>query len=142
MANIKHELINEDSIEARLYQEVLVTRIIENGNTLVVAPTALGKTVVAVMLAAHKLKENPNGKILFLAPTKPLAVQHEKSFKKFLKIDEEKIVSITGTTKPSEREKIYKDKTVINATPQTIENDLLNGKINLKEFELVIFDIF
>ena len=140
MGNIKHDLIKEDTVEARLYQEVLVTKIIEKGNSLVVAPTALGKTIVAVMLAAHKLKENPHGKVLFLAPTKPLVVQHEKSFKKFLNIPDEDIISITGTTKPKEREEIYKTKKVINATPQTIENNLLNGRISLKDFELVIFD--
>jgi Fanconi anemia group M protein len=140
MAFIKHELIKPNSIEARLYQEVLVTRIIEKGNTLVVAPTALGKTVVAVMLAAHVLEKNPKSKILFLAPTKPLAVQHEKSFKKFLTIPEEQIISMTGTTPAKKRQEIYSDKTIINATPQTIENDLLNGKITLKDFGLVIFD--
>ena len=140
MVNIKHDLIKENSIEARLYQEVLVARIIEKGNSLVVAPTALGKTIVGVLLAAHRLKEKPTGKVLFLAPTKPLVVQHEKSFKKFLNIDEKKIISITGTTKPLDREEIYKTKTIINATPQTIENDLLNGRISLKDFELVIFD--
>jgi len=140
MAFIKHDLIKKDTVEARLYQELIVTKIIEKGNSLVVAPTALGKTLVAVMLAAHKLKENENNKILFLAPTKPLAVQHEKSFKKFLKVEEDKVVSITGATKPSEREKIYNEATIINATPQTIENDLLNGRLHLKKFALVIFD--
>ncbi|MDD3083641.1 MAG: DEAD/DEAH box helicase [Candidatus ainarchaeum sp.] len=140
MSFVKHPLIKEDTIESRLYQEVLVTKIIEKGNTLVVAPTALGKTIVAVLLTAFKLKENLDTKILFLAPTKPLVLQHEKSFKKFLNIDENEIISITGTTKPSEREKIYKEKKIINATPQTIENDILNGIISLKEFDLVIFD--
>jgi ERCC4-related helicase len=140
MGFIKHPLIKENTIEARLYQEVLVTRIIDKGNTLVVAPTALGKTIIAVLLAAHKLKENPNSKILFLAPTKPLATQHEKSFKKFLNIDEEKIITLTGTTPAKKRKDIYIEKQVINATPQTIENDLLNGNLSLENFELVIFD--
>ncbi|MFA5763838.1 MAG: DEAD/DEAH box helicase [archaeon] len=139
MAFIEHALIKKDTIQARVYQEVLVGRILENGNTLVVAPTALGKTIVAVLLAAHKLKEK-NAKILFLAPTKPLVVQHERSFKRFLEIPEDKIISITGTTNPEDREKIYKEKLVINATPQTIENDILNRRLNLKDFELVIFD--
>ncbi len=140
MTFIGHELIKKDMVEARLYQEVLVTQIIEKGNSLVVAPTALGKTIVAVLLAAHKIKENPSGKILFLAPTKPLVVQHEMSFKKFLEFDETKIVSITGTINPSKRKEIYENAQIINSTPQTIENDLLTGKLNLKDFELVIFD--
>lgn len=137
---IKHKLIKENTIESRLYQEVLVSRTIEKGNTLVVAPTALGKTIIAVLLAAYKLKENNNSKILFLAPTKPLALQHEKSFKKFLKISEEKIITLTGSTPPKKRKDIYENKQVINATPQTIENDLLNGNLSLKEFDLIIFD--
>lgn len=140
MVFIKHEFIKKDSIEARVYQEVLVSRIIEKGNTLVVAPTALGKTIIAVLLAAHKLKENKKSKILFLAPTKPLAQQHEKSFKKFLEIDEEKIITLTGTTPAKKRKDIYEDKQIVNATPQTIENDVLTGNLSLKEFDLVIFD--
>jgi len=140
MSFIAHKLIKPDTVEARLYQEVLVSRIIEKGNTLVVAPTALGKTLVAVMLAAYTLEKNPEKKILFLAPTKPLVVQHSKSFEKFLNIPEDEIISITGTTKVKERQELYKTKKIINATPQTIENDLLTGNLTLKEFGLVIFD--
>ncbi|MCX6801208.1 MAG: DEAD/DEAH box helicase [Candidatus Diapherotrites archaeon] len=140
MPFVSHPLVKPDTIEARLYQEVLVSCIVEKGNTLVVAPTALGKTVVAVMLATHILKETPNSKILFLAPTKPLVVQHDKSFKKFLQIGSEKICAITGMVKPGEREKIYKEASIISATPQTIENDLLNGNLSLEDFGLVIFD--
>ena len=140
MSFVTHKLIKPDVIEARLYQEVLVSRIIDKGNTLVVAPTALGKTIVAVMLAAYVLEHNPNKKILFLAPTKPLVTQHEASFKKFFNIPEEEIVSITGSVPIKERTEFYKNKKIIQATPQTIENDLLSGKLNLKEFGLVIFD--
>ncbi len=140
MAFVKHDLIREDLVESRLYQEVLVSRAIEKGNTLVVAPTALGKTVVAIMLSAYKIKNNPNAKILFMAPTKPLAVQHEKSFQKFMNLEEEKIISVTGATSPAKRKEQYKHAQIINATPQTIENDLLNGLINFREFDLVIFD--
>jgi ERCC4-related helicase len=140
MNHINHPLIKPNTVELRLYQEILVSRIIEKGNTLVVAPTALGKTIVALMLTAHKLKENPNSKILFLAPTKPLTTQHENSFKKFLNIDENKIVSITGTQNPKQRKVLYENSTILAATPQTIENDLLTGLMNLNDFSLVIFD--
>ncbi len=137
---VKHPLIKPDSVEMRLYQEVLVSRIVDKGNTLVVAPTALGKTIVAVMLAAHKLKEQPNSKILFMSPTKPLTVQHSKSFKKFMEIDEEKVQAVTGTLSPKKRKEVYANAQVITATPQTIESDLLNGRLSLTDFSLVIFD--
>ncbi|MDD4251060.1 MAG: DEAD/DEAH box helicase [Candidatus ainarchaeum sp.] len=140
MQYIKHPLIKENSIESREYQETLTAKIVQKGNTLVVAPTAIGKTIIAVLLTAHKLQENNNSKILFLAPTKPLVLQHEKSFKKFLNINEEDIVAITGTTKPLQRKEYYFTKKVITATPQTIENDILNGLITFKDFNLIIFD--
>ena len=84
MAFISHAFIRPETVESKLYQEVLAARIIEKGNSLVVAPTALGKTIVAILVAAHIIKEG--GKVLFLAPTKPLCVQHTRSLEKFLKL--------------------------------------------------------
>ena len=139
-AFVTHPLIKPNTIESRLYQELLVARVVEKGNTLIVAPTALGKTVIAVMVAAHKLQENPNQKILFLAPTKPLAVQHQKSFVKFMALDEAEVTVLTGTIGSEERESIWKKAKIITATPQTIENDIITGKISLADVGLVIFD--
>ncbi len=59
---VSHPLIKENTIESRLYQGVIVGNATEK-NTLVVAPTALGKTVIAVLLAAHRLK-NIKGRVL------------------------------------------------------------------------------
>ncbi len=140
MPYVKHPLIKEKSVEARVYQQVLAARVLERGNSLVVAPTALGKTIVALLLSAELLQKHPKKKILFLAPTKPLAVQHQKSFKKFLKIDEEKIELLTGTITPKKRTEIWDNSQIITATPQTIENDLLRGRIDLEEVSLLIFD--
>jgi len=137
---ISHPLIVPNTLEARVYQEVIAAKVIERGNTLVVAPTALGKTIVGVLLAAHTLQKNKDAKILILAPTKPLAVQHEKSFKKFLKVDEKDFLLLTGTISPDERESLWKSSKIISATPQTIENDLLSGKIFLNDVDLIIFD--
>ena len=140
MAFILHPLIKENLIESRAYQEVLAARVLDKGNSLIVAPTALGKTIIAALVSAELLQKKPESKILFLAPTKPLAVQHANSFKKVLKIAEEKINCLTGTVKPEERAKQWQDSTIITATPQTIENDLINGNLNLREVALTIFD--
>ncbi len=135
---VEHELIKEKTIERRLYQEVLVQRILDRGNSLVVAPTALGKTVIAVMLAAEILAKKKS-KILFVAPTKPLAAQHEKSFEKFMKRGDG-ITLLTGTLQPKKRKEIWEKSGIICATPQAIENDIMNRRINLKEVSLLIFD--
>ncbi|MBN2127073.1 MAG: DEAD/DEAH box helicase family protein [Candidatus Diapherotrites archaeon] len=140
MKFVSSKLIKENLIEEREYQVSLVDSVLSKGNTLIVAPTALGKTVIAVLLTAKVLEKNPERKILFLAPTKPLAVQHQKSFKQFTLIPEEEIVLLTGTTLPEKRVNAWNKAKIICATPQTIENDLMHGRISLKETGLIIFD--
>jgi Fanconi anemia group M protein len=137
---ISHKLLKPNTVERRLYQEVIVAQIEEKGNTLVVAPTALGKTVVAALLSARMLEKHPEKKILFLAPTKPLAVQHQTRMREFLKILPESVSVLTGALSPEKRAEIWNESTIIAATPQTIENDILTGKMNLNDVQLVIFD--
>ena len=69
--HVNHPLIKPGSLVLRSYQETVFSRAVD-GNTLVVLPTGLGKTVVAAMLAAHRLYTFPESKVLFLAPTRPL----------------------------------------------------------------------
>ena len=140
MAFIKHSLIKENLVESREYQEILAARVLDKGNSLIVAPTALGKTIIAALVAAEVLQKKPDSKILFLAPTKPLAEQHSNTFKKVLKIPEEKISCLTGTVKPEERKKVWEESKVVSATPQTIENDIMTGNLRLENAGLVIFD--
>ncbi|HLD59026.1 MAG TPA: DEAD/DEAH box helicase [archaeon] len=135
-----HSLIKENTVEKRAYQENLSNRVLQVGNSLIVAPTALGKTIIAVLVAVQVLEKNPESKILFLAPTKPLAMQHRKSFQKFLKIEEEKISLFTGTLEPKQRELEWDNAKIISATPQTIENDLRNSHISLENVSLCVFD--
>lgn len=134
---IDHPLIKSDSIEARLYQQVLAADVLKKGNTMIVAPTALGKTIVATLVAADRLDKVKNSKILVLAPSKPLAIQHESTFKEFLTVP---CSSITGAVKTDERVKRWEESQIICATPQTVESDLLKGRYSLKDVSLVVFD--
>ena len=134
---IDHPLIKSDSIEARLYQQVLAADVLKKGNTMIVAPTALGKTIVATLVAADRLDKVKNSKILVLAPSKPLAIQHESTFKEFLTVP---CSSIKGAVKTDERVKRWEESQIICATPQTVESDLLKGRYSLKDVSLVVFD--
>ena len=134
---IKHPLIKKDSIESRLYQQVLAGDVLKKGNTMVVAPTALGKTIVAILVAADRLQKVKNSKVLILSPSKPLAIQHEASFKEFLTLP---CSSITGSIKTDDRVKRWEESRIISATPQTIESDLLNGRYDLSSVSLIVFD--
>ncbi|MGB9936297.1 MAG: DEAD/DEAH box helicase [Methanobacterium sp.] len=134
---IKQPLIKDQKIESRLYQQILAADVLKSGNTMIVAPTALGKTIVAVLVAAERIKKHPNSKVLILAPSKPLVVQHEESFREFMNVS---VTSLTGDIKPEERAKRWDEYQIICATPQTIESDLISSRYSLKDNSLIVFD--
>ncbi len=125
--------------EPRLYQETILNTCI-NHNTLVVLPTGLGKTGIGMMLAAHRLKEYPDQKIVFLAPTKPLAQQHVHTFNEHLDVAEETLKLYTGDTRPEKREELWEEAKIVFATPQGFENDVISNRVDLSEVSLMIFD--
>lgn len=134
---IQHPLIKPEKIESRLYQQVLAAEVLKKGNAMIVAPTALGKTIIAALVSAERLKNAPSSKILMLAPSKPLAVQHEESLRNFLKAP---VNVLTGSLTPDKRIKIWEKSRIISATPQTIESDLIAGRYDLKDVSLLVFD--
>ncbi len=123
----------------RLYQQTILGTA-ANFNTLVVLPTGLGKTGIAFLLAAQRLSQYPNSKILLLSPTKPLCEQHQSTFRKHLELPEEKIVLFTGEVSPEKREELWKEAQIIISTPQGLENDCINQRIKLEEVSLLVFD--
>ena len=138
MSYVKHPMIVENSIESRAYQESILGTAIKS-HTLCVLPTGLGKTNVAMLLAAHRLEKHPDSRILVVAPTRPLVNQHYKVFGRSMNLPKEEMVAVTGFITPSEREELYERKLVF-ATPQVIENDLRNGLLTLKDFSLLVID--
>ena len=135
---INLENIKKDSIEKRQYQ-INIANSAKKENTLVVLPTGLGKTIVALILIANHLKKDDN-KILFLSPTKPLVTQHAQFLKKYLEIKKEKITLFTGEVSPQKRKETWEKSKIIISTPQVIQNDLLSYRFDLKEVSLIIFD--
>ncbi|MBI4141482.1 DEAD/DEAH box helicase, partial [Candidatus Woesearchaeota archaeon] len=123
----------------RLYQETILSTCVQK-NTLVVLPTGLGKTGIALLMTAQRLKNYPTSKILFLAPTKPLAEQHLQTFKQNLEINDDKLVLFTGEVPPEKRAILWKNAQIVFSTPQGLENDVINNAVNLSEVSLLIFD--
>ncbi|HEV2137390.1 MAG TPA: DEAD/DEAH box helicase [Nitrososphaerales archaeon] len=124
---------------AREYQR-RIAEVAAQKNTLVVLPTGLGKTIVAIMVAAEILRTIPKSKVLVLAPTRPLVLQHLRTFDADLKLPEGSMVALTGTVEPGDREIHWLKSRVIFATPQTIYNDVRLGRISLREVALAVFD--
>ncbi len=127
------------NISPRDYQKAIVATAKEN-NTLVVLPTGIGKTLIALMLSVDRLKKFPGKKVLFLAPTKPLVEQHLESFKKNLPELFAEMDIFTGAINSTKRRKIWSSTEIVFSTPQCIANDVRKGLYNLNEVALLVID--
>ena len=136
---ISHPLIKKDFISRREYQETIFINCLDQ-NCLVVIPTGLGKTIIALMLAVYRLSEVPKSKVIFLAPTKPLVEQHHKSFLNLTLLPPESLQSLTGTIPPKKRKELWTQIKVAFMTPQVLQNDLISGLYSLEDVSLIIFD--
>ncbi|MCX8174884.1 MAG: helicase-related protein [Candidatus Micrarchaeota archaeon] len=112
------------AIAPRAYQLAIANSALRNGNTLVVLPTGLGKTLIAFLVMQQCAKR---GRIFFLAPTKPLVRQHQQTFLSQTDFPAEKTALITGEISPKKRVELWQ-RQVCFSTPQTLQNDILAGR--------------
>src|SRR5689334_6389885 len=75
---VVHPLLRRGAVESRGYQAAMARGAL-TGSTLVVLPTGLGKTAIAYLVAAERLRQ-AGGFVLVLAPTRPLARQLFEGF--------------------------------------------------------------
>jgi len=128
-----------EEITPREYQQKIFETCIKK-NCLVVLPTGLGKTLIALMLTIERMQRFPGEKVVFLAPTKPLAEQHLEFFKKHLPELFADMQLFTGAVKANQRKKIWQTADIIFSTPQCVANDLKNYLYNLEDVCLLIED--
>ena len=138
VARIDHPLLTPGFLERRLYQLQLAGTAGE-ADTLVCLPTGLGKTTVSLLVTAERLHE-VGGKALMLAPTKPLVQQHAEFYREALQIPDDEIVVFTGEVSPDDRAALWESATVVIATPQVVENDLVGNRISLSDVTHLTFD--
>ncbi|MGB0653430.1 MAG: DEAD/DEAH box helicase [Thermoplasmatota archaeon] len=137
--HIQHPLLVREAVEFRGFQANLA-RIAGERNTLVVVPTGLGKTVVAVLVLADLLKEGGK-RVLILAPTKPLVEQHGRFLKEVLTEPwRDRVEVLTGHVAPAKREALAQGDVLLCATPQVIANDVVAGRLDMGSFDLIVFD--
>lgn len=65
-------------------------------NTLVVLPTGLGKTFIAAVVMYNIYRWFPNGKVVFMAPTRPLVAQQVDACFNITGIPHEDTTQMTG----------------------------------------------
>ncbi len=126
-------------IKPRKYQESIFNTCVKK-NCLVVLPTGLGKTLIALLLAVNRMESFPGEKVVFLAPTKPLAEQHLEYFNKNLPELFGSLELFTGSISANNRKKIWQTADIIFSTPQCVANDLKNKLYDLSEVCLLIED--
>jgi Fanconi anemia group M protein len=131
-----------NNTEPRIYQQVIFSECVTNpGNTLVVLPTGLGKTVIMAYLAAYYLKKDPTKQILILTPTRPLVHQIKEMFLEFIgNLSSEMVLEVSGEVPPPKRESYYPNAKIIVGTPQTIENDLTYDRLDFQKIGLLCID--
>ncbi len=137
MATVEHPRVRPGTLEDRVYQAEIARAAIDH-NTLVVLPTGLGKTSIALRVIAEALLRRPTASILFLAPTRPLVVQHARSVAKTLFAPEPLV--LTGAIPPERRALLLNPPQVVVATPQVVANDLVGGGFPLGSFSLLVLD--
>ncbi len=135
----EHPLLRPGVLRYRKYQEEIVGEAVKR-NTLVILPTGLGKTVVFVLVAVHLLHRHRKGKILIMAPTRPLVIQHAQSFVLSVRLLPSELRVLTGRVEPERRERAWKEGRVFFATPEVVRNDAEAGRLRLGEFILLVFD--
>jgi len=70
---VESPLVWPGRVEARLYQQAIVEKACQK-NTLVVLPTALGKTIISALASAYFLYNYKQMRVLVMAPTRPLVL--------------------------------------------------------------------
>jgi ERCC4-related helicase len=138
---VSHPLIRNSSVEFRLYQSNISKSAISK-NTLVILPTALGKTIISLLVCVDTLYNYRDKRVLIMAPTRPLVIQHMKSFSSNLKLTSEQTAAVTGKIIPYSRRIIWdkSDIRLVFATPEVVKNDIEEGRLSLTDFMLLIFD--
>ena len=129
-------MLSSDIIEARAYQLEAADEAL-TGSTMLVLPTAAGKTVVAWMVIAERL-QSTTGWALVIAPTVALVEQHLRGLVPVLQGIEP--ISVTGKNPVAKRVDLWESSRVIVATPQVVRNDIVRGSLDLTDCSLLVVD--
>lgn len=123
----------------RDYQFNIVQRCLFD-NTLVALPTGLGKTFIAGVVMLNYYRWFPDGKVVFVAPTKPLVAQQVTACHQTCGIPGRDAAELTGNNPRAYRSQMWAEKRVFYMTPQTLMNDLVTENCDPKDIILLVID--
>ncbi|GAV50737.1 hypothetical protein ZYGR_0Z01600 [Zygosaccharomyces rouxii] len=142
-----HHALNEKNLshyvyptnyEVRDYQYDIVKKALFQ-NVLCAIPTGMGKTFIASTVMLNFFLWTIRGKIIFMAPTRPLVAQQIKACLGMTGIPHDQTAILLDKTRKN-REEIWDTKRVFFTTPQVVENDLKRGALNPKDIVCLVID--
>ena len=144
-ASLTKQLCLKEDIQLRKYQMELATPGLQGRNYILVAPTGIGKTLIAGFIIMNHLKQmkekGKNGKVAFVTPTRQLALQQREQLQKY--IQGIMAVDITGASGHPMQPLIQNELVdVIVCTAGKLRQDLKTDgtHIHISKFSLVVVD--
>eukprot|EP00112_Aurelia_sp_Birch-Aquarium-sp1_P016270 Seg3676.1 transcript_id=Seg3676.1/GoldUCD/mRNA.D3Y31 product="Fanconi anemia group M protein" protein_id=Seg3676.1/GoldUCD/D3Y31 len=134
-----HNYIYPINYPVRDYQFNIIMKALTE-NTLVVLPTGLGKTFIAAVVMYNFYRWYPQGKVLFMAPTKPLVAQQIQACYSITGTPAEDTAEMTGSMTPDRRKVLWETKRMFFITPHVLQNDLGRGNCFAKDIVCLVFD--
>ncbi|CAH1790773.1 unnamed protein product [Owenia fusiformis] len=134
-----HIWIYPTNYPVRIYQFNIVKQALFK-NTLVTLPTGLGKTFIAAVVMYNYYRWYPQGKIIFMAPTKPLVAQQIEACYNIMGIPPDDTAEMTGAMNISKRKDCWGSKRVFFLTPQVLTNDLTRGMCPAEDVKCLVAD--
>ena len=135
----KNEFVFINNFQKRDYQYE-ISKICIHYNTLVIIPTGLGKTFIAAIVIYNFYRWFPTGKIIFLAPSKPLVTQQKNEMGNKTDISRTEMAEITGEIESSKRRKLWQKSRVFFGTPQAVQRDIETKICPVSKIVLIIVD--
>ena len=127
------------NFQFRSYQLKIVETALFS-NTLVCLPTGMGKTLIASVVMYNFYRWFPKGKVVFLAPVKPLVAQQISACHEVVGIPIADVAHLEGSINSNRREDLWNQKRVFFCTPQVLANDLKSKKCNGQQIVCLVFD--
>lgn len=134
---VVHPLLKGGAVLHRPYQVALARASLAEP-TLVVLPAGLGKTQVAILVAAERLRQ-AGGFVLVLAPNRPTARRLKADFEAAL-APSLRVEEVTGRTSRAAMVEAFEKGALVVATPETMAGELASGRLGLGRCSLLVVD--